>query len=150
MTLGELIRNISTTDVVGGVGVEIKGVEIDSRRVSEGCLFVAMRGTQVDGHAFIGKAVGQGELHVPLGVEEQTFEIPPEGDGRRDRHHKDAHEFQHGDEGRQDEFNKLHQHEGPPCLRKGRSAASIARKRADEMAPVRKPVAMATSNRKGR
>ena len=42
MTLGELIRNISTTDVIGGVGVEIKGVEIDSRRVSEGCLFVAM------------------------------------------------------------------------------------------------------------
>ncbi len=64
MTLGELIRNISTTDVVGGVGVEIKGVEIDSRRVSEGCLFVAMRGTQVDGHAFIGKAVGQGAAAV--------------------------------------------------------------------------------------
>ena len=64
MTLGELIRNISTTDVVGGVGVEIKGVEIDSRRVSEGCLFVAMRGTQVDGHAFIGKAVGQGVAAV--------------------------------------------------------------------------------------
>lgn len=60
MTLSELIKNIDTVNITGSTDIEIKGVDIDSRRVAEGHLFVAMKGTQVDGHTFIGKAVAQG------------------------------------------------------------------------------------------
>ena len=64
MTLKELIRNIRPAGVTGSEDVEITGVDIDSRRVEQGHLFVAMRGTQVDGHTFIAKAVAQGAAAI--------------------------------------------------------------------------------------
>lgn len=64
MILEELIKNIRPTGVTGGTDVEITGVDIDSRRVERGHLFVAMRGTQVDGHTFIPKAVAQGAAAI--------------------------------------------------------------------------------------
>ena len=64
MTLKELINSISPLKVTGSVDKEITGVDIDSRRVEQGHLFIAMRGTQTDGHAYIGKAVGQGAAAV--------------------------------------------------------------------------------------
>ena len=59
MKLHELLKNIKPLQVAGDSEVEITGVTIDSRRIAKGHLFVAMRGTQVDGHKFIGKAVGR-------------------------------------------------------------------------------------------
>lgn len=64
MTLSELIKNIDTVNITGSTDIEIKGVDIDSRRVAEGHLFVAMKGTQVDGHTFIDKAVVQGAAAI--------------------------------------------------------------------------------------
>lgn len=64
MTLKELIKNIKTLAVKGSTDKEITGVDIDSRQVSDGHLFVAMRGTQVDGHRFIGKAEEQGAVAI--------------------------------------------------------------------------------------
>ena len=64
MILKELINSVNPLKVTGSVDLEITGVDIDSRRVGAGHLFVAMRGTQTDGHAYIGKAVGQGAAAV--------------------------------------------------------------------------------------
>lgn len=64
MTLSELIKNIDTVNITGSTDIEIKGVDIDSRRVAEDHLFVAMKGTQVDGHTFIDKAVDQGAAAI--------------------------------------------------------------------------------------
>jgi len=64
MKLKELIKNITPISVNGSVDVEISGVDIDSRRVQGGHLFVAMKGTQADGHRFIPKAVEQGASAV--------------------------------------------------------------------------------------
>ena len=64
MKLSELLKNIKPTAVVGDCETEITGVEIDSRKVETGCLFVAMKGTQVDGHRFIPKAIEQGAAVV--------------------------------------------------------------------------------------
>ena len=62
--LSELLKAVKPLTVEGSCDVEIAGVEIDSRKVKQGDLFVAMKGTQVDGHRFIGKAIGQGAVAV--------------------------------------------------------------------------------------
>ena len=64
MKLNELLKNITPIKLIGNDDVEIKGVNIDSRRIKTGHLFVAMKGTQVDGHLFIGKAIELGAISV--------------------------------------------------------------------------------------
>lgn len=64
MKLSELLKNIKPTAIVGDSEREVTGIEIDSRKVAAGGLFVAMKGTQVDGHRFIEKAVEQGAVAV--------------------------------------------------------------------------------------
>ncbi|MBF1079832.1 MAG: UDP-N-acetylmuramoyl-L-alanyl-D-glutamate--2,6-diaminopimelate ligase [Prevotellaceae bacterium] len=60
MKLQELLKNIKPSVIEGNTDIEISGVNIDSRKIREGHLFVAMRGTQVDGHKFIDKALESG------------------------------------------------------------------------------------------
>ena len=60
MKLSEIIRNIKVTGIVGNSEVEICDIDIDSRKAAPGHLFVAIKGTQTDGHKFIPKAVEQG------------------------------------------------------------------------------------------
>lgn len=60
MKLNEVLKNITPIKIVGNDNVEITGVNIDSRRIKAGHLFVAIRGTQVDGHQFIHKAIELG------------------------------------------------------------------------------------------
>jgi UDP-N-acetylmuramoyl-L-alanyl-D-glutamate--2,6-diaminopimelate ligase len=64
MVLKELIKNIRTLNITGSTEKEITGVNIDSRRIETGHLFVAMKGTQTDGHAYIGKAITQGAAAI--------------------------------------------------------------------------------------
>ena len=75
MTLEELIEGLELTKVVGKTDIDIKGVNIDSRRIAEGHLFVAQRGTQVDGHKFIPKAIEQGAKAIVCEtIPEETVE----------------------------------------------------------------------------
>ena len=60
MKLNEVLKNITPIKIVGNDNVEITGVNIDSRRIKAGHLFVAIRGTQVDGHQFIDKGIELG------------------------------------------------------------------------------------------
>lgn len=64
MILNQLIKDCQPARTVGEEGREVKSVQIDSRKVQPGDLFVALRGTQVDGHEFIEKAIGQGATAV--------------------------------------------------------------------------------------
>lgn len=64
MKLQELLKGIKPTSIIGGVDADITGVDIDSRQVKDGHLFIAMKGTQVDGHRFIPKAIEQGASAV--------------------------------------------------------------------------------------
>ena len=64
MKLNELLKNITPIKIIGNDDVEITGVNIDSRRIKTGHLLVAMKGTQVDGHLFIGKAIELGAISV--------------------------------------------------------------------------------------
>ena len=64
MRLTELLKNVETLHIIGDVEVEITGVNIDSRRIEKGHLFVAIPGTQTDGHKFIPKAIELGAAAV--------------------------------------------------------------------------------------
>lgn len=64
MKLNELLKNIKPIGITGDTNTEITGVNIDSRLIAAGQLFVAMKGTQVDGHQFISKAIEQGAAAV--------------------------------------------------------------------------------------
>ena len=64
MKLRDLLKYVKPLQIIGSDDVDIKGVNIDSRRIENGHLFVAMRGTQVDGHQFIAKAEAQGAVAV--------------------------------------------------------------------------------------
>lgn len=62
--LKELIENLTVKTVVGDVDIDIADVDIDSRKVASGHLFVAIPGTVTDGHQYIPKAVEQGAAAV--------------------------------------------------------------------------------------
>ena len=64
MRLNELLKNVETLNIIGDVEVEITGVNIDSRRIEKGHLFVAIPGTVTDGHKFIPKAIELGATAV--------------------------------------------------------------------------------------
>lgn len=64
MKLQELLKNVKPIAIVGNADTDITGVNIDSRKIEKGHLFVAQKGTQVDGHQFIGKAIAQGATAV--------------------------------------------------------------------------------------
>ncbi|GHS90785.1 UDP-N-acetylmuramoyl-L-alanyl-D-glutamate--2,6-diaminopimelate ligase [Bacteroidia bacterium] len=60
MQLDELISAISYDEVNGSLDIEVTGIHSDSRKIEPGFLFVAVPGTQSDGHQFIGKAIENG------------------------------------------------------------------------------------------
>ncbi len=64
MELKEILKAITIKTILGDAGKDITGIEIDSRNVKAGNLFVAVKGTQTDGHAYIAKAVGNGASAV--------------------------------------------------------------------------------------
>jgi len=64
MKLNELLKNVEVTTLEGSAEVGITAVDIDSRQVKEGHLFVAIKGTQTDGHQYIPKAIEQGAAAI--------------------------------------------------------------------------------------
>ncbi|MBR4368010.1 MAG: UDP-N-acetylmuramoyl-L-alanyl-D-glutamate--2,6-diaminopimelate ligase [Prevotella sp.] len=73
--LSELLQTIKPVSIIGSTDKEIAGVNIDSRRIEAGHLFVAMKGTQVDGHRFIPKAIESGAAAI------LCEDLPEEKDG---------------------------------------------------------------------
>ena len=66
MKLSKLLTNVKPIACKGDVDIEIKGVNIDRRKIENGHLFIAMKGTQVDGHKFISKAIELGAVAILL------------------------------------------------------------------------------------
>ena len=64
MKLTEIISALQPVEVTGAADVDVKSICIDSRKVEAGSLFVAVKGTQVDGHAYIEKAIEAGAVAV--------------------------------------------------------------------------------------
>ena len=60
MQLQEILYKIPLETVSGKTDADINALVFDSRKVADGSLFIAIAGTQVDGHDFIEKAISQG------------------------------------------------------------------------------------------
>jgi UDP-N-acetylmuramoyl-L-alanyl-D-glutamate--2,6-diaminopimelate ligase len=58
--LRDILYKVSLTSTYGNMDVEVEGICFDSRKVQAGFLFVAVKGTQSDGHEFIEKAEKSG------------------------------------------------------------------------------------------
>ena len=58
--LADIIKDVAFTSIVGNPNQSIVGLTIDSRQAGPQILFAALRGTQVDGHDFIEKAIALG------------------------------------------------------------------------------------------
>lgn len=60
MILKELLKNAGKYEIYGNDGIEISDIEIDSRKIKKDNAFIAIRGTQADGHNYIEKAIELG------------------------------------------------------------------------------------------
>ena len=60
MKLQEILSGINILETKGSCDLEISDIHIDSRKVEDNHLFIAVKGTQTDGHAYIGKAIEKG------------------------------------------------------------------------------------------
>ncbi len=58
--LADILRNVEVHKLVGQEDIEIYSLSFDSREIKPGQLFVAVKGTTVDGHKFIPAAVENG------------------------------------------------------------------------------------------
>ncbi len=64
MVLKDILYKTSIEAVKGPTDININKIEFDSRLVGAGDAFVAIKGTQSDGHAFIEKAINLGAIAV--------------------------------------------------------------------------------------
>ncbi|MCE1245950.1 MAG: UDP-N-acetylmuramoyl-L-alanyl-D-glutamate--2,6-diaminopimelate ligase [Firmicutes bacterium] len=64
MKLSNLISNIEKSDARGDLSRDITSIAYDSRKVEAGCLFVAMRGVNTDGHQYIKAAIEKGATAI--------------------------------------------------------------------------------------
>lgn len=64
MKIEQLIDKSRPLSIIGKTDTEINGIEIDSRKILPGKAFVAIRGTQTDGHNFISKAIELGATAI--------------------------------------------------------------------------------------
>ena len=62
--LKEILYKVALQSTSGDMELEVSQVVFDSRKVEAGSLFVAVQGTQVNGHEFIDKAIAQGAVAV--------------------------------------------------------------------------------------
>ena len=64
MTISDTLKKVDIVASIGSMQREITGVNIDSRQVKANDLFVAVKGTQADGHVYIPKAIQQGATAI--------------------------------------------------------------------------------------
>ena len=60
MKIKEILVNCNLLEIIGDKDLDILDISFDSRKVDHGTLFFAVRGTQVDGHDYIDKAIEKG------------------------------------------------------------------------------------------
>lgn len=76
MKLKEVLHYVKPLEIAGSENVNVVGVQMDSRKVLNGHLFVAVKGTQTDGHDYIEKAISLGASVI---VHSEPVDVKAEG-----------------------------------------------------------------------
>ncbi len=64
-TLADIIKDIpGLKQIIGPDDIPIKGIHFDSRKILPGYLFIAVKGTQTDGHVYINMALDRGATAI--------------------------------------------------------------------------------------
>ena len=66
--LQDILYRSGITEIIGSIDIDISTIEFDSRKVIKGSLFIAVKGTQVDGHDYIEKAISNGAIAIVCNV----------------------------------------------------------------------------------
>ena len=74
--LREILYKVEINSVVGNTSLSINKIEFDSRLISDGDMYIAITGVNVDGHSFISQAIQNGANCI---VCEKTPEIKSDG-----------------------------------------------------------------------
>lgn len=75
MQLNQLLQHCTIRRRQGDANPIIRGVVIDSRRVEPGSLFVALRGTQTDGHRYLSSALERGAAALLVEALPEDLEV---------------------------------------------------------------------------
>lgn len=62
--LKDILYKVTINSVVGSTSIQLNAIDFDSRNVKDGYVFVAIKGSIVDGHKFIDLAINQGVVAV--------------------------------------------------------------------------------------
>ncbi|WP_462255070.1 UDP-N-acetylmuramoyl-L-alanyl-D-glutamate--2,6-diaminopimelate ligase [Ferruginibacter sp.] len=60
MILQDILYKVAISSVKGNTNIDVTSLQIDSRKISKGSCFIAVKGTAADGHTFIDKATENG------------------------------------------------------------------------------------------
>ena len=74
--LREILYKVEINSVVGNTSLSINKIEFDSRLISDGDMYIAITGVNVDGHSFISQAIQNGATCI---VCEKTPDIKTDG-----------------------------------------------------------------------
>src|SRR6202789_454518 len=75
MLWNDVIAAVRVVETAGRCDIEVRGVQYDSRRVSAGDVFVAMRGGTSDGNQFIDAAIAKGAAAVVMDSLEKFVDL---------------------------------------------------------------------------
>ena len=64
MLLKDVLYKVALRSVAGSTDMEVNDVQIDSRKVKQGSVFIAVKGVAADGHQFIDKAIDSGDSTI--------------------------------------------------------------------------------------
>lgn len=62
--LQDILYKVRLQSINGSTNIDVKDVQIDSRKISEDSLFIAIKGEKFDGHQFIDKAIESGATAI--------------------------------------------------------------------------------------
>ena len=63
-SLKNILKKVDVLEIIGSENINVSSICFDSRKVEKGSLFIAISGTQVDGHNFIENAVASGAVAI--------------------------------------------------------------------------------------